>query len=330
MAKDRTAMTRAPAPLEAWFSAIASATVIGWLVVSVPLRAALPTSHGYVNDFAGVLDEATEADLATVLREVEAQTAVEIAVATVSSLEERPIEDYAGQLFQEWGIGQQGAHRGLLVLVFPKGRWTRIHAGHGLEGILPQALAGEIIRGYFEPKFSAEDYAGGIRDGVNRLVEIVRTHHVLTPEEVSRLNGTFHPPEDWLPVPFFALFLALPAMALGVGLRVQHIGLIVLGLIIGGVLGAFAWDTIPVYSQTILAPLTAVVVVMGFTLGARRSWRRFVRGGARSRGWIVDAPGGDSGGPSGWGPDGSSSSSSSSSDSSGGGSSGGGGGGASW
>ena len=84
-----------------------------------------------------------------------------MAVVTVPSLNGVPAEDYAVQLFKEWGIGQAKTDNGVLVLVAPNEREMRIEVGYGLEGILPDGLAGQIIRENFVPRFRDNDTTAG-------------------------------------------------------------------------------------------------------------------------------------------------------------------------
>jgi uncharacterized protein len=66
----------------------------------VALDAALPERTGYVTDLASVLDAGTEAALTARLREVEQQTTAEIAVATVATLDNMSVDEYANRLFR--------------------------------------------------------------------------------------------------------------------------------------------------------------------------------------------------------------------------------------
>ena len=125
----------------------------------------LPKPAGRITDLANVIDAATEAEMDRQLDQLEQKTSSEIAVVTVPSLDGVPVEDYAVRLFKEWGIGQAKSDNGVLVLVAPNEREMRIEVGYGLEGILPDGLAGQIIRDEFIPRFRDNDYNGGIRDG---------------------------------------------------------------------------------------------------------------------------------------------------------------------
>ncbi len=131
------------------------------LAFATAVAAELPKPTGPVNDFAGVLSDAAERELTELLRSLESETTAEIAVATVASLEGLPIEEYATKLFNAWGVGQAGKDNGVLVVVDPTSRSMRIEVGYGLEAILPDGLAGSIIRRDFGPAFKAGDYDAG-------------------------------------------------------------------------------------------------------------------------------------------------------------------------
>ena len=180
------------------------------LLTSLALAQSLPKPAGRITDLAGVIDPATEEALDRALDQLEQKTSSEIAVATVESLNGMSVEEYANRLFKEWGVGQAKEDNGVLVLVAPNDREMRIEVGYGLEGVLPDGLAGQVIRDDFTPRFREGDYSGGIRNGVLRLIGIVEKHQVLTPEEIAKLNsansGTL---PSWGMIPFFGLFVTL-------------------------------------------------------------------------------------------------------------------------
>ena len=118
-----------------------------------------------------MIDPATEEALDRALDQLEQKTSSEIAVATIESLNGMSVEEYANRLFKEWGVGQAKQDNGVLVLVAPNDREMRIEVGYGLEGVLPDGLAGQVIRDDFTPRFREGDYSGGIHNGVLRLVE---------------------------------------------------------------------------------------------------------------------------------------------------------------
>jgi len=138
--------------------------IAGWLLVmQVSTLAAFPRPDGYVNDFASVLADADEAYLENFLHTLERDTSAEVAVVTVPALDGMTIEEYANRLFADWGIGKTQQDNGVLLVVAVGERSVRIEVGYGLEGILPDGLAGEIIRTEIVPEFKAGKYAARYR-----------------------------------------------------------------------------------------------------------------------------------------------------------------------
>jgi len=106
-----------------------------------------PAYTGHVNDFAGVMDSATKQKLETILTNFEQMTGTQIAAVIVQSLNDRPIEEYSNALYRAWGIGAktgENKNKGALLIVALQDRKTRMEVGYGLEGDMPDGLAGEI------------------------------------------------------------------------------------------------------------------------------------------------------------------------------------------
>ncbi|MDP2319636.1 MAG: TPM domain-containing protein [Acidobacteriota bacterium] len=288
------------------------------LLPSVSGAQALPKPDGYVNDFAGILDAATRARLEQRLKEVEATSSSEIAVATVTSLEGMSVEEYATRLFKEWGVGQEKTDNGVLILVAPNDREMRIEVGYGLEGVLPDGLAGQIRDEQFLPRFRDDDYTGGISAGVSRIADIVEKNQVLSPEELARFNDSSNDAPVWILVPFLGMFIAIGSFMLGLGLRTKTVFPILFGGLFSGIpmlMALLVMFTVTLYT---LAPLWLAMAVTGYRLGSREKWKASFRPGKGG------GKGSGSGGGSGWVMGGGSSGGSSSGGSSGGSSFGGG------
>jgi uncharacterized protein len=131
-----------------------------------------PPYVGHVNDFANIIEAATEEQLETLLLNFERRTGAQIAVVTVASLEGRSIEEYAVDLFRSWGIGAKSGEdkdKGLLLLIAPNERRSRLEVGYALEGDLPDGLAGEILR-RMRPFFKEQQWSRGISVGVQTIL----------------------------------------------------------------------------------------------------------------------------------------------------------------
>jgi uncharacterized protein len=102
--------------------------------------------QGYVSDFAHVLDAQSRAQLETYCGRVEQATGVQMAIVTIDTLDDQPIEDVANALYRKWGVGKKGKDEGIMLLVAIKDHKDRIEVGYGLEPILPDGFVGSVLR----------------------------------------------------------------------------------------------------------------------------------------------------------------------------------------
>jgi uncharacterized protein len=131
---------------------------------------AFPPLSGRVVDAAGILPQAARDQLDQKLKAHEDKTSDQLVVATIPSLQDTSVEDYANLLFRHWKLGQAKTNNGVLVLVAPNERKIRVEVGYGLEGTLTDALARTIIQAAIAPKFKQGDYAGGLVAGVDAII----------------------------------------------------------------------------------------------------------------------------------------------------------------
>lgn len=124
-----------------------------------------------MNDYAGMLSPEVRTRLEQALRAFEVKTSNQLVVATFTSLGNGSIEDFSIRLAEKWRVGQKGKDNGVIFLIFKDDRKMRIEVGYGLEGTLPDALAGQIISQKVAPYFKKGDYDGGILSGVAAIIE---------------------------------------------------------------------------------------------------------------------------------------------------------------
>lgn len=129
---------------------------------------------GFVNDFAGILDDSQETALESKLAAFRDESTSEIAVATISSLEGDSLENFALKLFEDWGIGGRENNNGLLLLIAVEDRKMKIETGYGLEGALPDATAYQIITKTLQPAFRENDYYGGLDQATDEMIAATR------------------------------------------------------------------------------------------------------------------------------------------------------------
>lgn len=137
--------------------------------------AALPRPAGRVVDRAGLLDEAAEAKLEASLEALEKRTSDQLVVMTVTSLEGEPIQHFGTRIANSWGIGREGLDNGVLLIVAPTERQARIAVGYGLEGLLTDARAQEIMDRKIVPACREGRCDRAIADSVAAISELLRS-----------------------------------------------------------------------------------------------------------------------------------------------------------
>ncbi|MFA6108475.1 MAG: TPM domain-containing protein [Candidatus Latescibacterota bacterium] len=186
------------------------------LLLAVAAGAQLPERPtGPVADLAGVIDPGTEARLTALARELWEQGHFGLVVATVPTIGEESIEEYANRLYAKWGIGQAGSDEGALVLLSLDPRRVRIEVGYGAEGYLPDAVAGRLLDQYGIPAFRANDYATGLEAVSLALAQRVAVEKGLTLRAPSPAPPAERPTNEGRPgSPVGMILLLLLALAL--------------------------------------------------------------------------------------------------------------------
>jgi uncharacterized protein len=135
-----------------------------------PISQLHPTN--YVNDFAGVLNAATVAQLNDLCRQVDQKTHAQIAVVTIKSTDGQDIVSYAVALYQAWGIGPKSSDRGVLILLAVQDHKYRTAVGYGLEPILPDGKVGGFGREAV-PLLRSGDYNGAVSLMTSRVASVI-------------------------------------------------------------------------------------------------------------------------------------------------------------
>ena len=130
----------------------------------------VPELTGRVVDQAELLSPTEEAQLEDFLARLEAETSVQLVLVSVPRIE-GSIEDFSLRLAETWGIGQAETDNGALVVVSRDDRQARIEVGYGLEPVIPDGLAGRIIRDELAPRFGAGDFVGGFAAAATAIAQ---------------------------------------------------------------------------------------------------------------------------------------------------------------
>lgn len=141
-----------------------------------PAQPALPPLTGRVVDMADLLTPGAEAQLSARLAALERRTSDQLIVVTTPSLGGRTIGEYGLWLGNGWHIGRRGRANGVLLIVAPAEHKTRIEVGYGLEVILNNVRAQEIVDRDLLPNFSERRWRAGIEAGTQAIATILIAH----------------------------------------------------------------------------------------------------------------------------------------------------------
>jgi uncharacterized protein len=130
-----------------------------------------PSLSGRVVDGAGLLSAADEVEIDQMSKALEDKSSDQLVVVTLPSLQGYAIEDFGVRLARHWQIGQKDTNNGVLLIVAPKERKVRIEVGYGLEGVLTDTLAGNIVHNRILPAFRAGRMAQGIKAGAKDITD---------------------------------------------------------------------------------------------------------------------------------------------------------------
>lgn len=147
-----------------------------------------PTNDFYINDYANILSSETEDYILNRSIALNNVDGTQIVVVTVPDLDGMSLEDYATQLFRNFGIGDKNKNNGLLLLLALEERQFRVEVGYGLEGILPDGKTGRFQDEYIIPYLKNNDWDEGIKNGYDAFYKEIVT--------LNNLNIDYNNPNE--------------------------------------------------------------------------------------------------------------------------------------
>ena len=141
---------------------VSSVILFLWAAVfsTVAFCVDMPHLTGQVVDEANVLSSLQKTQIMQNLSGLTSQ----VVVASVRSMNGMEIEEYANRLFNHWGIGDKDKNDGILILIAPNQRQLRIEVGYGMEHILTDALASQIVNQNMLPHAKQGHYGAALVD----------------------------------------------------------------------------------------------------------------------------------------------------------------------
>jgi uncharacterized protein len=252
---------------------------------------AVPPLKQRVTDLTATLDAAQVQALDSRLAAFESAKGSQIAVLMLPTTQPETIDQYGIRVVEAWKLGRKGVDDGVLLLIAKDDRKLRIEVGYGLEGALNDATAKRIVAEIISPHFKRGEFYEGIDAGVAAIIKVVEGEPLPAPAPRSATHS-FGDDMSSLQTLFAAgIFIFM----LGNLVLRQFLGRLPSGLIVGGLIGGFAWVLLASMVWAGLVGILAFVLSLLFGIGGR--------GGSGTSGYSGWGGGGSSGGWSGGGGD---------------------------
>ncbi|MCL1834792.1 MAG: TPM domain-containing protein [Oscillospiraceae bacterium] len=192
--------------------------IIAALSGQAALALVSPAPEYYVTDAAHVLTEQTKRDIIDANAGLEAEcNGAQIVVVTVEYLDGMFSDEYATQLFNDWGVGSfEGGNNGMLLLLATAENKAWLAVGAGLTGIFDEAAVNDYFDMYFWEDYDARNFDAAVRKMCDALfswfavyyglsdgaaVDAPSAGNTYTPGSAPATGGAFTPGGN-APVPY--------------------------------------------------------------------------------------------------------------------------------
>lgn len=130
----------------------------------------IPFLSGPVIDEAQILSHSGRAQIEDLIRQ--SSGSVQFQVWTLRSLEGESIESVSIRAAETWKLGSAQKDNGVLILLSLNQRQIRIEVGQGLEGSVPDAMAGRIIDQIMVPHLRSRNYQAALKGAIMAINDL--------------------------------------------------------------------------------------------------------------------------------------------------------------
>lgn len=172
------ALLRGEGPLAAsrrrWLVALLGAglvAVLASLLLQRPAASPVPErpTH-FLDDQAGLLSPAFAAAKDQYIQHLSRTMRIaQIQVVILPNLPSGDLEDFTIRAATAWKVGVNGADNGLLLFVFRDERLLRLEVGYGLESVITDAQAYQLLARQLVPAFARGQFEAGMEDFLDVL-----------------------------------------------------------------------------------------------------------------------------------------------------------------
>lgn len=148
----------------------------------------LPSLNEPVIDQANLLTPTEKQQLSQRILKLYNEGKGQIGVVIVPTTGQEDIFDYSMRVAEAWQLGSAKRDNGLLMTIAINDRRIQILTGYGLEGVLPDIVAGRIINDKITPYFKQAQYAQGIDSGLAEIERILNLDPEIAAQAADELK----------------------------------------------------------------------------------------------------------------------------------------------
>lgn len=148
-----------------------------------------PNPPQAVNDFGNFLEPFQRESLERKIRNYNDSTSSAIIIITVPQLDGYDIAEVALKYMREWKPGTADKDNGIIILVSKEERKARIETGYGMEGVVPDVTARNIIQERMVPYFKENDFYRGFDNAVDAIIQAAAGEYKAAPQKKQGKGG---------------------------------------------------------------------------------------------------------------------------------------------
>src|SRR5579871_3385511 len=218
---------------------------------------AVPPLTGRVVDLTGTLSSDQIAAQSQRLKDLEKRKGSQVAVLIVPTTQPETIEQFSIRVAEAWKIGRKKIDDGALLVVAKNDHKLRIEVGYGLEGALTDVTSRRIIDEVIVPHFKSGEFAGGISDGITKMIGVIDGERLPAPKP----EASHGPEPDWDQLSSFLPFALFGSLFFGSFLRMLF-GSLLGSAVAGGIVAVIAWLAIGSLIASLGLGLLAFLIVL--------------------------------------------------------------------
>ncbi len=157
-----------------------------------------------VYDYIGLLSRDQKASLENKLIRYSDTTSTQIVVAIIATSNGESLDLLGAQWGQKWGIGQANEDNGILILLAKDDRRVDINTGYGIESIISDRDAEQIINRIMIPQFRNGNFYAGLDQATDAIFQGLQGNF-----QGSRKSSSDFPIQAVIMIIFFIIILVV-------------------------------------------------------------------------------------------------------------------------